>query len=236
MCNTFALEVLHTKCTEMTLHQRIRMLRGNTSKAEFCRRFGIHRNTLPKYESGERAPGADFLKALSDAYDVSLDWLIKGTEPMRPGHPAQGRSLLADDFEFIPMAEAKLSAGGGAFVLSESMRDYYAFRTDWLTKTLSSVKNAILMRVTGDSMEPTIYDGDTVMLDTGRTHIYDGSIYALRMEDTIMIKRLSLRPGNKIQVIPDNRKEYDAYETDRKDIHVLAQVVWFARVLVRQES
>lgn len=31
-------------------------------------------------------------------------------------------------FDYVPLAEAQLSAGGGCFVLSEEMEGYYAFR------------------------------------------------------------------------------------------------------------
>ena len=215
----------------MGIGERIRQVRGSANRDEFSSKFGVSKNTIGRYESGQSSPNAKFLKKLCEVYDVNLDWLMYGTGPVH----RQELNCQSDNFEFIPMAEAKLSAGGGAFVISESYRDYYAFRSDWLSNTLTSVKNAVLMRVTGDSMEPTIYDGDIVMLDTGRTHVYDGSIYALRMDDTIMIKRLSLRPGDKIRVISDNRREYEPYETGRADVHVIAQVVWFARTLVKPE-
>lgn len=138
-----------------------------------------------------------------------------------------------EEFDYVPMADVKLSAGGGAFVLSEAMRDYYSFRKDWLSRVLTSKQNAVLVQVTGNSMAPTILEHDVVMLDTGRRHIYDGNIYALRMDSTVMIKRLALRPADKVLVISDNKAEYEPYEAARQDLHVLGQVVWFARTMVK---
>ena len=135
-------------------------------------------------------------------------------------------------FDYVPMAEAQLSAGGGCFVLSEDMLGYYAFRKSWLRRVASSPKHVVLMRVLGSSMDPTIQDGDTVMIDTGRRDINEGMIYALRVGSTVMIKRLSFRIGGKVLIISDNRQEYEPYEADTKDLHVIGQIIFFCRSFV----
>ena len=143
---------------------------------------------------------------------------------------------ITGEFSYIPLVEAQLSGGNGSFVVSDNVREYCAFRKEWLFNALGSPQGKYLLAVSGDSMSPTIQNGDTVMLDTISTHIFDGNIYALRMDDTIMIKRLALRPGEKIMVISDNREEYEPYEAARKDIHVLGRIVWFARTLVKSDA
>jgi len=135
-------------------------------------------------------------------------------------------------FDYVPLAEAQLSAGGGCFVLSEKVEGYYAFRRNWLSRVASSAKNLVLMRVSGDSMHPTIQDNDTVMIDTGRLYIKEGMLYALRFNSTIMVKRLAFRPGGRIQVISDNRQEYDPFETDVKNLHLIGQVIFFCRSFI----
>ena len=137
-------------------------------------------------------------------------------------------------FDYIPMAEAKLSAGGGCFVLSENMEDYYAFRKAWLSRVATSAKNLVLMRIHGNSMAPTLEDNDTAMIDTGRRDIKDGMIYALRVDHSIMIKRLSFRVGGKVLIISDNRTEYEPYEAQMKDVNVIGQVIYFCRTLVSE--
>lgn len=137
-------------------------------------------------------------------------------------------------FDYIPMAEAKLSAGGGCFVLSEDIEDYYAFRKSWLSRVATSASNLVLMRIHGNSMSPTLEDGDTAMIDTGRHDIKDGMIYALRVDHSIMIKRLSFRVGGKVLIISDNRHEYEPYEAQMKDVHVIGQVIFFCRTFVSE--
>jgi phage repressor protein C with HTH and peptisase S24 domain len=133
------------------------------------------------------------------------------------------------------MAETHLSAGGGAFVISEGFKDLYAFRKDWLRRIATATANLILMRIMGDSMEPTIKDGDMVMIDKGRTRILSGMIYAIGVNDTINIKRVEAMSGGLVRIISDNREEYPSYEHPTDQIRILGQVVWFARQLVREE-
>ncbi len=135
-------------------------------------------------------------------------------------------------FDYIPMIEAHLSAGGGCFVISEEVEGYYAFRKSWLSRVASGIKNLVLMRVHGDSMSPTLQDGDTVMIDTGCLSIKEGMMYALRFDSTIMVKRLAFRPGGRIQIISDNRQEYDPFEVETKELHILGQIIFFCRTFV----
>lgn len=227
---------------------RLAMVIGQEKPYPWAARIGLTPGVFNRMWVDGIPPKAQHLVLIAKKTGVSLDWLLTGSGGMKEeeggqdySHPsgeviipsAQGPDPEA--FDYVPMADTQLSAGGGAFVLSEGMRDYYSFRKEWLSRTLTSKENAVLVQVTGNSMEPTILENDVVMLDTGLRHIFDGKIYALRMDSTIMIKRLALRPADKVLVVSDNKTEYEPYEADRQDIHVLGQVVWFARALVKSD-
>jgi len=242
----------------MALADRIRAVRGQTVAAEFCRVVDVHRNTLARYESGERLPDSGFLEAVCKEFKVNPAWLLTGEGPMfneqRPisqgtltiqNDSQESKPIFRDEngqiviprwnnpdpemFDYVPMAETQLSAGGGAFVLSEEIVGYYAFRKSWLSRVASSTKNLVLMRVLGDSMSPTIQEDDTVLIDIGKKSIKEGMIYAIRFDSTVMIKRLTFRPGGKILIISDNRQEYEPYEAEMKDLHIIGQIIFFCR-------
>lgn len=237
---------------------RLKILRGNLTQANFAKMFDMHRNTIFRYESGDGNPDGVFLNALCKYYKLNPEWLLMGVGPMYKDQediaqeylPVQNdrldpQPIYKDEngpifipqwqdpdpemFDYIPMAETKLSAGGGAFVLSEEIEGYYAFRKSWLRRVSSGTKNLVLMRVIGDSMSPTIQEDDTVMIDIGKRSIREGMIYAVRFEDTVMIKRLTFRPGGKILIISDNRQEYESYEAEMRDLHVIGQIIFFCR-------
>ena len=113
---------------------------------------------------------------------------------------------------------------------SERIKDYYAFRKPFIANVATSPKKLILMRVTGDSMDPEIRNGATVMIDLGRKHIKNNCIFALGIEDTIIIKELERLPGGRVRVISKNRTEYPPYEADVADLHIIGQVVWGDRL------
>jgi len=246
----------------MKFNERLKLLRGECPQKDFAAKMDVHVGTISRWERGDQVPNLNDLLKISNLYPgISPAWIFTGEGPMkkateslpesieeRLAEPESPQSVCVDAngqtsiprwqnpdhemFDYIPMTEAKLSAGGGAFVLSEDIEGYYAFRKSWLNAVTTGAKNLVLMRVTGDSMAPTILAKDTVLIDTGRTHIKDGEIYALRVDHAVMIKRLSYRLGGKIMVISDNRREFDPFEADISEIHVLGQVIFFSRVLI----
>jgi phage repressor protein C with HTH and peptisase S24 domain len=226
---------LTTKFVDMeTIGDRIKAIRGSTTRDDYALLVGVSKNTIANYENNERQPNHGFLLKILEVHPgVNPTWLMTGEGPMYKDHTAPQPKRDDSLFDLIPMVEAELSAGGGAFVQSEDVKGQYAFRKDWVRRVASGPKDMVLMRVVGDSMAPTIQARDTVMIDTGRKKIIEGEIYALRYDHTVMIKRLSFRPGGKIQIISDNR-EYQPYEADIQDIHIIGQVIFFSRVLIQE--
>ncbi len=197
----------------------------------FAKKCGLSDSLLRKYLGGS-LPGLDNLIKIADAAGVSVEWLATGRGPIYTEEclviGKQG------EFALIGLVNVELSAGGGTFVQDERTKELYAFRRDWLNRVCLAPSKAVLMRVRGDSMHPTISDGDTVMIDTARKNITPGKIFALRMEDTVMLKRLEPMPGGKVRIISDN-PIYKEYEADSDSIHILGQVIWIAKELEKPE-
>ena len=227
------------------LGQRIKEVRGSTHQGDFGAQFGVNVNTIGRYESEASSPKADFLLALCRHYNISPTWLLLGQGPRDydPDHiyipePEEGLSLAApgaapDDYDLVPLVDAHLSAGDGAFVLSEQTTAYYAFRLAWVRSVAASARTLVLLHVSGDSMQPTIKHGDTVMIDTARQAPVEGGIFALRVDHTIMVKRLFFNPGGRVVVASDNR-DREPYEIAADELHILGQVIWHCRVLVNE--
>ncbi len=91
-----------------------------------------------------------------------------------------------------------------------------------------------LIKVSGDSMEPTLLSGDLVLVDHSRTTIApQGGIYAIAIDHEIMIKRVQfLLPQRKLKIISDN-KQYEPMETDSDQVRINGKVIWYGRDLER---
>ena len=133
-----------------------------------------------------------------------------------------------DEFSCVPLAEQFLSAGGGAYILSEERGIPHAFRKNWLHRKTNNVNNLILIQVRGSSMEPTIKNGDVVMVDRGRQSLISDHIYAIGLDDTVLVKRIKRLGGDRIKLSSDN-PDHQPIHVSINNIRVVGQVVWLAR-------
>ena len=65
----------------------------------------------------------------------------------------------------IPVLDVEASAGHGALAGNEAKAGQFGFDDKWLRKlTQAKPTNLSIIKVTGDSMEPTLHDGDEVLV------------------------------------------------------------------------
>lgn len=134
----------------------------------------------------------------------------------------------------IPVLDVEASAGFGAVATSETAQTRFGFDERWL-RSLTSAKSASLsiVRVMGDSMEPTLSDGDEVLVDASdhASRLRDG-IYVLRADDALVVKRVALKPGGKQITIASDNPAYPTWsDMSRSEVHVVGRVIWFGRAL-----
>lgn len=134
----------------------------------------------------------------------------------------------------IPILEVEASAGHGALAELEAKSAQFGFDEGWLRKlTASNASKLSIIKVTGDSMEPTLNDGDEVMVDLadGQARLRDG-IYVLRMDDALNVKRVAIEPkGRQISVVSDNPAYPSWNGLERRAINIVGRVLWFGRKL-----
>jgi phage repressor protein C with HTH and peptisase S24 domain len=135
-----------------------------------------------------------------------------------------------NDFVNIPRFSDKISAGGGLVPIND-VDIKVAFRRDWIEKKGSPEKMS-LIAVSGDSMEPTLMPRDLVLINHDHNHLDpQGGIYAIALDDVILIKRLQiLYPSGKVRIISDNSK-YDSFELSQDEVKINGRVIWFGREL-----
>lgn len=149
------------------------------------------------------------------------------------GAPAY-RSGPVVELVHVPVINVEASAGHGALAEMESQCAQFGFDQGWLRRlTASKASSLSIIGVHGDSMEPTLHDGDEVMIDLsdGQSRLRDG-IYVLRMDDTLNVKRIAIEPqGRKISVVSDNPAYPSWRGLERRGINIVGRVLWFGRAL-----
>lgn len=134
----------------------------------------------------------------------SLDWLIFGSdEGISSERAAAAYGVeLDEDYSEIPVYDVEASAGNGSMFDQELVSSHLKFRKDWLTREGLHVHNLVAIRVSGDSMDGTLADGDTVLIDRSRRKP-DG-VFAIRIGDSLRIKRLQMMADGSLRVSSDN--------------------------------
>jgi phage repressor protein C with HTH and peptisase S24 domain len=131
----------------------------------------------------------------------------------------------------VPAFAVRASAGPGAIADIETRASPFGFDARWLKRlTASKPDHLSIIAVMGDSMEPTLSDGDDVLVDTSDTvaRLRDG-IYVLRHDDTIIVKRIAIGPKRRIDVISDNPTYGRWEDTDPAGLTVVGRVLWIGR-------
>jgi hypothetical protein len=130
----------------------------------------------------------------------------------------------------VPRLRLGASAGPGATAEAEERNGAIAFESRWLRRLTSQPDSLSIIQVAGDSMEPTLFDGDDILVDTSDAgdRLRDG-IYVIRMDDALLVKRIALSPGRQISVRSDN-SAYPAWEDlDLSTLHIVGRVIWIGR-------
>jgi len=233
--------------------QRLEAALGKKSARSLAISCGMSPNVVSKYLNGESTPNVERLVAIAEALDVSVDWLATGKGPAVNTAvetlPA-GQEPHDDEFVYISDLRVEASAGHGAEVGIELVSQKLAFRKDWIQQQGLNPQKLTILWARGDSMEPTIMDGDALLVETlfyldGNRYEFgtpDGlpprdGVYIIRLDGHLVVKRIQLDMQGGYFVKSDN-EAYKELHITRAQLHaetqepkpeIAGRVVWFGR-------
>lgn len=226
-----------------TLGQRItrlRKARGYSSQAALGEACGWEKAQarVGNYEKDKREPNLSDLRLIAAALDVPLMELIEGTPSRTAEAPATyGHVPDATEYALVPQYTAHGAAGNGQLNDHVEVKGGLVFKRAWLSRMSLKERNLHVIYVQGHSMEPTVCDGDVVLLDESQTQPRDGRIFALRKPDgELIIKRLiqSLTGGWIIRSDNEDKRAYPdqpVSDSDIEQLSIVGRVVWHGGAL-----
>lgn len=229
------------------INERIRKARREIKMTQeaLAKRLGLTKATISMWESGNTAPNGKNMINLAETLKVSPEWLLTGKEtgsrPVEANAKAEGvfsgwdsDTPLEDDEVEIPFfTEVELSAGNGTYVDLDQSGCKLRFAKSTLRKAGIDIASAACVSVSGNSMEPVLPDGAVVGVDTSKTSIKDGKVYAIDHDGLLRVKLLYRLPDG-IRVRSYNRDEYEDEEYfnhDANKIKIIGQVFWYSVLL-----
>lgn len=143
------------------------------SLSELARSLGTNKAKISKWVNGKAAPSSSDVAPIID---------MMGARLVMPYEKVV-------DYDLVPKVVAK--AGAGASLETDGdIEGLYAFRKDYMCMQHISAKNAVLMDVVGDSMEPLFQNGSTILIDKSDVEVMDGHIYVVTLGDELRVKRV----------------------------------------------
>ncbi len=218
-----------------TFAERMRQIMNDQKSVnDFSVKTGISASLLKAYLNGKSLPGVDNLLKIANSAGVRTGWLAEGEAPMlkEEAVPYIANAGFGEDYDLVNVVSGRSGAGPG-FLPDDSVEMRIAFRRDWLQRK-GDPRRMSLIRIQGDSMEPTLKSGDLVMVNLNLNYLDpSGGIYVITVDDHVMTKRIQMfTQSAKVKIISDN-EVYETVERHVDDVIVNGRVVWFAREMER---
>lgn len=226
-----------------SFHIRLKELIGDDSIRSFGELIEASEGGIRKWLNNISKPSFDKVVRISRECNVSLEWLATGEGDKNHGkQEPTGTEITStiincgdfkEEYALIPGYHVRVSTGYGALNSDDRVNQHLAFRRKWLQSRQLHEKDLAVVFATGDSMEPTIHNGNTILVDISDLQLKDSSIYVLRFGEELYAKRLQKRYDGSIELLSDNKEYKDqivrADELDQ--LAIIGKVVWIGKDL-----
>lgn len=186
-------------------------LTGESDQATLARLLNVAPQNVSNWES--RGPSGEAVLSAQEILGISATWVLKGlppkfvgTPPQRPAHGVEMDSDERPDLVSVRKVIFKISGGIAGFsvdYLDNGEGVPLFFSRAWVEKRGYDPKKLYAAKVSGQSMEPTLFNADLIVVNTGDTEKEDGVVYAVNYEGEFTVKRL-IRDMREWWLVSDN--------------------------------
>lgn len=197
---------------------RARLSGRHGEKADLARFMGVKQDIVAKILAGNRRVQPHEAPKVVEFFQSE-----RGEDgPADVGPVTETQRLL-------PVYDVDVSAGPGAYVEAENHIANMAFDPRYL-REIDASKELSIVRVKGESMEPTLVDNDIVLVDHSKRSLNWDGLFVLRYGDATQVKRIG-RSGKRdhVTILSDNRDLYPPVEAAVEDVDVVGKVLWYGR-------
>lgn len=203
--------------------------------------IGITQSSIAAYEAHRRAIPRPVLLALEHRFRINHEWVLRGVgerltgaRPVKPviaTNPKELESLRRlegeDRYYAVPYLRDPAAAGAG-LIMEEQVEGYCVIHQ----RVAPHPERIRCVRISGDSMAPTLTDGSIVAIDTIPIPLrnLEGRIVCSRTPDgTVVIKRLRVR--NHFALLFSDNEDQQTFPPIVLDLRemedpVIGQVIW----------
>lgn len=164
---------------------------------------------------------------LARHFGLNPQWVSEGIGP----RTLEGVPVQLDehpDLMSVPRVKFKLSAGVSGYAVEPENGNGKPvfFRKDWFELHHYKPEKMFAVRVSGASMEPSLWDGDLVVINTDDTALHDGDVFAMNYEGEMVIKRLRRDAGEWLATSDNADQRRFAPKRCTEDVKIIGRVVY----------
>jgi peptidase S24-like protein len=199
-------------------------------KSDIAKKLGTYNHVVNSILKGDRNVTVDQLHKLFENYEVDANYMFGFTEDMFSGSSSRSLPTRSMDERFtggrlnITLVPSRAVAG---YALEHQDAGYLSELPKFSIPNLEG--NLIAFEISGDSMYPTVTNGDIVVceaLERGDV-LRDNNVYVV-VTDVVVAKRIQQiredEHGGQLRLISDNGAVYKPYEVDLADIRQVLKV------------
>jgi DNA-binding XRE family transcriptional regulator len=233
---------------------RLKLLRKakNLTQDELAEQLSLTKSAISKFETGNSSPSSDTLKRIAALYKVSVDYLLNGSESidmvyMDPPYakhqkissypPGQNNVQAVKLLSQVPLIELphvsfKARASFNYTQLQRHMNsdifDTVLHRLP-MGKTAEDYKDAVVFDIEGDSMEPSLRDGQQVIawpVPESKWEYLHNTACVVDYEETVTVKAIYGNDLNNTDglTLHATGGKGGHFTVARKDIHSIWEV------------
>jgi phage repressor protein C with HTH and peptisase S24 domain len=207
--------------------EALRIERGLT-KSDIWKAAGLSSGAYSHWMNGGALKGETLIK-VANILKVHPAWLETGKGQRDSKKPIEVIDLQDNpDYPTIRRVTLKLSAGQTGFAIEFDIEDRtpISFSKEWFDRNNYRPDKLIATKVHGQSMEPGLYEDDTVVINTAETKPIDGKVFAVNYEGELLIKRL-VRDMGMWWITSDNpdQRRYPRKECAGESCIILGRIV-----------
>ena len=172
-----------------------------------------------KHESGERPLNEKSAMLYASIFKVDWKWLLNGGQ--------------AGDTVNLEVVDAVACCGNGIVNFNTNVIGTHTISLAAF-KELTPVpaEHIKILKVVGDSMEPTISSGDFVWVDISHQTPSSDGIYLFCIGDRLVVKRLQINPfDNSVEIMSDNPRYKPIKANDYQTVEVVGRVISYTKMI-----
>ncbi len=162
--------------------------------------------TLEGYLRGDTVPDAEFLRKFVGLTGVDPAELLMGERPANENHVDPDTPATS-----IDRFDLRVSAGHGSAEVAKPVARML-FDQSWLLRHGINPVDVSVLEVSGDSMEPILFDRDLILVDKRKARPISGQMYVVVRPDLVQVKWVLVRRSG-ITLVSEN----DGYPPENLD-------------------